>query len=266
MTEGLETIELVPVKKRRSRLGCLGWLLLLLVLGAVAALVKYVYLPLRAERARLEQQLAQQRHDASEREKKLQTELADAQTHTTELATQQEQLSGKLAQTEAERQKLEDELKRVQNELSAILQPEINAGNVRIKRRGNELVVDVSDQVLFESGQADVKEEGQKVLAGVAPSLARLKGYTIQVAGHTDRARVVNPETRERFPTNWELSTARATTVVRFLEERGKIPGTRLEAAGFAEFRPVAGNATAEDRQKNRRIELVLIPLGSPSQ
>jgi len=257
-----ETIELVPVKKRRSRLGCLGWLLLLLVLGAVAALVKYVYLPLRTERARLEQQV----HDASDREKKLQEALADAQTHATQLASAQEQLSGKLAQTEAEREKLEGELKRVQNELASILQPEISAGNVRIRRRGNELVVDVSDQVLFDSGHADVSEGGQHVLAEVAPSLARLKGYTIQVAGHTDRTRVVNPETRERFPTNWELSTARATNVVRYLEERGKIPGTRLEAAGFAEFRPVAGNATAEERQKNRRIELVLIPAGAPSQ
>ncbi|HSU41737.1 MAG TPA: OmpA family protein [Polyangiaceae bacterium] len=262
MSDGFETIELVPAKQRRSRLGCLGWILLLLVLGAVAALVKYVYLPLRAERARLEQQV----HDAAEREKGLQKSLSDAQAHATELSTSREQLSGKLAETEAEREKLEGELKRVQNELSAILQPEISAGNIRIRRRGNELVVDVSDQVLFDSGHADVSEGGQKVLAEVAPSLARLKGYTIQVAGHTDRTRVVNPETRERFPTNWELSTARATNVVRYLEERGKIPGTRLEAAGFAEFRPVAGNATAEERQKNRRIELVLIPAGAPSQ
>lgn len=259
MSDEHETIELVPARKRRSRAGCLGWVLLLLVLGAVAALVKYVYLPLRAERARLEQQL----RDASERENRLKKTIADAETHATELNAKQEQLSGKLAETEAEREKLEGDLKRVQAELSAILEPQITAGNVRIKRRGKELVVDVADQVLFESGHADVSEGGQKVLAEVAPSLLRLKGYTIQVAGHTDRTRVVNPETRERFPTNWELSTARATNVVRYLEERGKIPGSRLEAAGFAEYRPVAGNASAEDRAKNRRIELVLIPAGA---
>jgi chemotaxis protein MotB len=256
MSNEFETIELVPARKRRSRAGCLGWVLLLLVLAAVAALVKYVYLPLRAERARLEQQV----HDASEREKQLRKQIADAAAHAADLQAQQADLSGKLAETQAEREKLEGDLKQVQDELSAILQPQINAGNVRIKRRGRELVVDVADQVLFDSGQAEVSEEGQKILAHVAPSLFGLKAYTIQVAGHTDRARVVNPETRERFPTNWELSTARATNVVRFLQERGKIPGSRLEAAGFAEFRPVAGNATAEDRQKNRRIELVLIP------
>jgi chemotaxis protein MotB len=251
-----ETIELVPARRRRSRAGCLGWVLLVLVLGAVAALVKYVHLPLRAEKARLEQQL----RDAGEREKRLKKDLADAQAHAADVEAKQGELSGKLAETQAEREKLEGELKRVQDELSSILEPQIHAGNVRIKRVGRELVVDVADQVLFDSGQAEVSEPGQKILAQVAPSLLGLKGYTIEVAGHTDRTRVVNPETRERFPTNWELSTARATNVVRFLEERGKVPGSRLEAAGFAEFRPVAGNATADDRAKNRRIELILIP------
>lgn len=250
------TIELVPVKRRRSRAGCLGWVLLVLVLGAVAALVKYVYLPLRAEKAGLEQQL----RDGAEREKKLKQAVADAQAHGAELEAKQGELSGKLAETQAEREKLEGELKRVQDELSSILEPQINAGNVRIKRVGRQLVVDVADQVLFDSGQAEVSEPGQKVLAQVAPSLLGLKGFTIEVAGHTDRTRVVNPETRERFPTNWELSTARATNVVRFLQERGKIPGNRLEATGFAEFRPAAGNATADERAKNRRIELSLIP------
>jgi chemotaxis protein MotB len=257
MSVDQETIELVPVRKRRSRAGCLGWVLLLLVLGAVAALVKYVYLPLRAERAQLEQQL----RDASEREKRLKQSLADLQAHLNELSSKQEQLTGKLLETEAERDKLEGDLKHVQTELSAILEPQISAGSVHIKRRGKELVVELSDQVLFDSGHAEVSEDGQKVLAQVAPSLARLKGYNIRVAGHTDRTRVVNPDTRERFPTNWELSTARATNVVRYLEERGKIPGGRLEAAGYAEYRPIAGNASAEDRQKNRRIELVLIPV-----
>lgn len=261
MSGAEETIELVPVRRRRSRAGCLGWLLLLLVLGAMAALVKYVHLPLRAERARLEQQL----RDASDRQKRLEQELADVKAHAAELDTKQQALSGQLAETQAEREKLEGELKRVQSELSAVLEPQINAGNVRIKRVGRELVVDVSDQVLFDSGHAEVSDEGQKVLAQVAPSLVGLKGFTIEVAGHTDRTRVVNPETRERFPTNWELSTARATNVVRYLEEKGKIPGTRLEAAGFAEFRPVAGNASAEDRQKNRRIELILIPASAPN-
>jgi chemotaxis protein MotB len=79
-------------------------------------------------------------------------------------------------------------------------------------------------------------------------------------SGHTDGTRIVSSTTQEKFPTNWELSTARATNVVRFLQEQGKVPGAELVAVGFAEFRPVASNASAEGRRKNRRIEIVLVP------
>ena len=78
----------------------------------------------------------------------------------------------------------------------------------------------------------------------------------MRVEGHTD-ATPISPERAEQFPTNWELSTARATTVVRFLEEQG-IPGERLAALGFGEHRPLADNGTAIGRRRNRRIELVL--------
>jgi chemotaxis protein MotB len=256
MTDDFETR--VLERPKRSRGGIVGWLLFVLLLGGAGAFVYYLYLPLRAERARLQQEVT----DAAQREQRLKASVSEAEARATTLVSKQEELSGRLAQTEAERGKLEGELKRVQTELSSILEPQISAGNVRIKRRGNELVVDVSDKILFDSGRAEINEGGQKVLAEVAPSLTRLPNYVIQVGGHTDRTRVVNPETAERFPTNWELSTARATNVVRFLEERGKIPGSRLEATGFAQYRPVAGNGSADERQKNRRIELVLLPAG----
>jgi chemotaxis protein MotB len=258
MSTEFESVELPP--RRRSRAGIVGWLLFLLVAGGAFAFVKYLYLPLRAERASLRANLDTTTVRDAARQKDLEQKLADAETQAASLNAKGAELSGKLAESQAEKEKLEAELKRVQTELSSILQPQISAGNVRIKRRGNELVVDVSDQILFDSGHAEINEAGQKVLAQVAPSLFGLKDYTIQVGGHTDRTRVSNPETQERFPTNWELSTARATNVVRFLEERGKVPGQRLVAAGFAQYRPVAGNATADDRQKNRRIELALLP------
>jgi chemotaxis protein MotB len=241
---------------RRSRAGIVGWLLFLLTLGAAVAFVKYVYLPLRAEEARLNGLLA----NGSAREKDLKKKLSEAEARTAALEAKGLQLSGKLAQTEAEKQKLEGELKRAQTELASILEPQISAGSVQIKRRGSELVVELSDQILFDSGRAEINEAGQTVLAQVAKSLVALGNHTIQVGGHTDRTRVSNPETAERFPTNWELSATRATNVVRFLEERGKIPGSRLLATGFAQFRPVADNNNAENRQKNRRIELVLLP------
>jgi chemotaxis protein MotB len=246
----------IAFRPRRSRAGLIGWLLLVLMVASAVLFAKYAYLPLRAEQARLGAEL-----DAGAvREKHLKRKLSAAQARTAELETKEQQLWGRLAHSEAEKDKLESELRGAQNDLQAILQPQISAGSVNIERRGNELVVELSAQILFESGRDDLNDAGKKVLGQVAGSLLSLKNHTIQVGGHTDSQRVANPETQERFPTNWELSTARATNVVRFLEERGKIPGSRLVAAGYSQFRPIAGNGSEPMRQKNRRIELVLVP------
>jgi chemotaxis protein MotB len=107
--------------------------------------------------------------------------------------------------------------------------------------------------------QVEISEDGQRLPLQVAPTLLRLPKLVFQVAGHTDDARVVSAELRGRYPTNWELSTARATNVVRFLQERGRVPGDRLVAAGFAKYRPVASNRTEPERAKNRRIEITLV-------
>ena len=239
----------------QKRGGWLGWLLFVVVLAGAAAFVWYLYVPLRKERLALQQQL----HDGDEAARRVNHKLTESEAALTELKVAQEALSGQLLQTRAEKEKVEGELKRLQGELTAKLEPEIQAGNVHIVRRGNDLVVDLADQILFESGKSEVHENGKKVLGQVAPTLAQLGEYTIQVAGHTDSARVTNPATQERFPTNWELSTSRATNVVRFLQETGKVPGERLAAMGLAEYRPAASNASSDGRQKNRRIELVLM-------
>jgi chemotaxis protein MotB len=86
-----------------------------------------------------------------------------------------------------------------------------------------------------------------------------MRGHVFQIGGHTDAQRIVSAEVREQYPTNWELSTARATTVVRFLAEKCGVPGSRLVAAGYARYRPVASNATEAGKQRNRRIEIALL-------
>lgn len=241
--------------RRRSR-GWLGYLLCLLLVAALAAFVYYGYLPLRRAHAEL-----QRRHEAEVgNARALKKQLSEAESRSLELQRSQEQLSGQLEQTLAEKQTVEAELKRIQTELTTRLEPEIKSGDVRIKRRGNELVVDVADQILFDVGQASLNQRGETVLAQVGQALRQLPTYDVQVGGHTDNTRVVSPATQERFPSNWELSTARATNVVRFLQERHGLPGERLIAAGFAEFRPLASNRTQDGRQKNRRIELILVP------
>lgn len=242
---------------RYRSFGLVGWLLFLSLGLAAGAFAYFSYLPSRQESARLREAEASQKQRIEELDKQLQ----GARDQVSDLTRKQVEVAVQLEQTVAEKAKLEAELKAVQTELASKLEGEIQSGNIELRRRGDELVVDVADQVLFESGQADVTDAGKKVLEQVSQSLADLGDYAVQVGGHTDSARVVNKATQERFPTNWELSTARATNVVRFLQERGKIPGERLMASGFAQFRPAASNKTVQGRQRNRRIELVLVPL-----
>jgi chemotaxis protein MotB len=124
-----------------------------------------------------------------------------------------------------------------------------------VQRRG--LVVRVlTDKVLFASGQATLQPEGRPLLEEVGQLLNVDKSHPITVEGHTDNV----PIATAQFPSNWELSTARATTVVRFLIAHGVGAG-RLGAVGYADLHPIASDATAAGRALNRRVEIVLMRL-----
>ena len=97
------------------------------------------------------------------------------------------------------------------------------------------------------------------MLSRVGAVLARVEDKQIQVAGHTDGA-PISARLAERYPSNWELSTSRATNVVRFLEEKAHVPPRRLVASGHGPFHPIASNATPAGRARNRRIEILLTP------
>jgi len=144
------------------------------------------------------------------------------------------------------------------DELVSSLQDEMKQKLIEVKRQGQRVTVNVSDQVLFDSGSAEVKTAGQTALDKIAHVLAKVSDRRIDVEGHTDNLKV-SPELARTFPSNWELSAARATTVVRYLEARGVNP-KRMAAVGKSEFRPVAANSTPAGRQLNRRIEIVLTP------
>jgi chemotaxis protein MotB len=103
-----------------------------------------------------------------------------------------------------------------------------------------------------------VKPEGLVVLGKVIEILKTVNDKSIRIEGHTDNKPIMGPLT-QRYPTNWELSAARAITVSRYLEKQGIAPGL-LSASAFGEFKPVADNTTPEGRAKNRRIEIVLVP------
>ena len=128
-----------------------------------------------------------------------------------------------------------------------------------VTQHHDRLVLTMLGQVLFESGEADLTPLGLKIMQQVGQVLATLPGKNIQVEGHTDNHRIYG-QLQKQYPTNWELSTARATTVLRYLIEQTGMDPKQFSATGYADKRPVMTNETEEGRAQNRRVEIVLYP------
>lgn len=246
-------------KPTRSRAGAAGWVLLLLALAAGAGAYVLFYAPLEKNHGKLERE----RRAALAEAAAARTRLAESDGAADELAAlraERDRLLAErttLASTVAERDAAIAKLEAAQAVLEEKMKQEIDDGDILVKSANGELNVEVTDKVLFASGDADLSPRGQAVLRRVAESLASLDDQIIQVSGHTDST-PVSDRLKERFPTNWELSTTRATNVVRFLADECDVPGERLFAAGYAEHRPIASNKGARGRRRNRRIELTL--------
>jgi chemotaxis protein MotB len=168
-------------------------------------------------------------------------------------------LQAQLSQKAEKAEQLEKATQTYQD-LQRKLEKEIQEGQVKITEMKNRLTMTMVDKIIFPSGSTEISMEGKKVLDKVVSILKDVKDKRIQVEGHTDNVRIVSA-LKKRYPTNWELSTARATEVVRYLQEAGGIDPKFLSATGFAEYMPVASNDTAEGKLQNRRIEIVLLPL-----
>ncbi|HXZ43925.1 MAG TPA: flagellar motor protein MotB [archaeon] len=149
-------------------------------------------------------------------------------------------------------------------ELVKGLSKEVEKGELQVKQYKNMLSVDLAEQIFFDSGKATLKKGGKTVLKKVGDALKGYENKIIRVVGHTDNVPVAK-SLRKTFPSNWDLSVARATNVVRYLQEVG-VPPERMVAAGRAEYDPVASNDTPAGRQKNRRIEIMLLDKGLVSE
>lgn len=218
---------------------------------------------LTLERSSLEAQYVEaleSYEDAREAREALEGNLAKVQREATQL---DETLDAeRLARMEAAAAlaKREQELAKMQStydELVSDLESEVSAGQIEIQRLREGLRLNVSDEVLFASGSAELDARGQAVLVKVAAQLVPLRD-AIHVRGHTDD-RKIGGALAERFPTNWELAAARAARVVRLLESKGVSP-KRLSAISLGPNDPVAPNDSAENRARNRRIEILLVP------
>ena len=172
---------------------------------------------------------------------------------------------GQLAETLADAKARLEELRKqkaaaearaqVFRDLIAHLRSMIDSGQLKVVIRDGRMLIALPNDVLFDSGKTAIKKDGQAALAKVAQVLAGIGDRKFVVAGHTDDV----PIHTAHFPSNWELSTARAVEVTRFLVQSGMKPQV-LAAAGYGEFDPVVTNDSAEHRAQNRRIEIVLQP------
>lgn len=178
---------------------------------------------------------------------------ADLEQGVRELERRHEEARRALAEREAELGELQD-LRGTYEALISDLESEVQAGQIQIERMRDGLRLNLSDEILFGSGSADLSAAGREVLSRVAARLVELPDR-VEVQGHTDNV----PIARGPYPSNWELAAARATGVVRWLESQGVDPA-RLTGVSFGEHHPIGPNDTPEGRARNRRIEMRLLP------
>jgi chemotaxis protein MotB len=202
-------------------------------------------------------------------------QMTAARSKNDELASETSGLRERITLLETERFKLATNLQATQKEMDELrrahaqaeqrseiyrtlmskLRDMIDAHTLGVEVRKGKMVVKVADQILFDPGKAELKTAGQAALRQVASVLREIPDRDFLVAGHTDN----RPIKASPYHSNWELSTARAVTVVQFLQAEGVDP-RRLAAAGYSEFDPVGDNSDAETRALNRRIEVVVMP------
>jgi chemotaxis protein MotB len=154
-----------------------------------------------------------------------------------------------------------NELGHVAQDVDAAMSTLIEAGQVHVHRHDNWVVVDISSDILFPSGQARMSDQASGVLQRLADSLRPFPN-AIRVTGHTDN----RPIKTQTFPSNWELSSARAASVVHLFMDHGIAP-ERLSVMGFGQYRPVMTNGDDTGRNANRRVEVIIMgPGASPDQ
>lgn len=215
---------------------------------------------LNGEKAAVDRALAQSQTDNKN--------LSDALSATSnkkdkmigELTQHKQMLEGQVASLQKEKEESISSLKKTYDSLVLGMESEIKKGEIQITQLQGRLTVNMVDRILFNSGEAEVNAQGKKTLDKVGAILKKTADKQIRIEGHTDNV-PISRELQSRYPTNWELSTARATTVARYLIDKTGVDPAVVAVAGYAETRPVESNDTPSGRAKNRRIEIVLIPV-----
>jgi len=214
----------------------------------------------------LQQDLERAEADIKRLEQVLSTRSAEAGAAMSEmrqtidrLEAEKRELSNQVEMEQIAREARLAQLKSTYDQLVGKLEGEIKRGEVTISELQGRLTVNMVERILFDSGSAEIKPQGLDVLRRVGDILKDAQDKLVQVEGHTDSV-PISGRLKEKFPSNWELSAARAANVVHFLQEQVGIPGQRLAVTGYGQYQPIADNDTPQGREENRRIQIVLVP------
>lgn len=183
--------------------------------------------------------------------------ISELRQQVAELKVENSKLSDDISELQKAKEEKVKEVSGTYEQLLADMKNEIAKGQVTISELKGKLTVNMEAAILFDSGKADVMPEGLDILNKIVETLKNVKDKAIRIEGHTDVVQITGGLART-FPTNWELSAARAINVTKYLQEQGIDP-LNLSATAFAEHKPVADNSTKEGRAKNRRIEITLV-------
>lgn len=193
--------------------------------------------------------------------KKLEDENVSLKKQVGELEQVKKDYSDKLAaserQTEQVRAQLNTEMEQLRGELNRKLEQQINENQALVQKVNDLTVITLGENALFGSGLADLTSSGADTISKISATLSDYPGYHLRVEGHTDD-RPIGKTLKPTFASNWELSTARATAVVRYMIFGLSLEPARLSAVGYAQYRPAADNSSKEGRATNRRIRVVI--------
>jgi chemotaxis protein MotB len=221
---------------------------------------------LRVKILSLEEELARLQQDNTNLEEILKAKSDTMSQQIAELRKQNKDLKQENESLRAKTQALEVEkteeilgVKTMYEDLVQDMESEIKKGKITITQLKGKLKVNMVDEILFDSGRATIKPQGIKILERVGKVLLNAKDQAIRIEGHTDNV-PIGAELAKTYPTNWELSVARATAVTRYLQEEIGVDPRLISATGYGPYRPIASNETEQGRTRNRRIEIVLVP------
>lgn len=237
---------------------------LAVALAAGCGVKKEVHQKALDDLAATQERLSESERKRAERDRqiaKLEKELADLQAQRDNLTAAERQATERMQATEQELTELRKQRDAAEERLKAFRQlydrfrALVDTGKLQVDFRNGQMVLKLPAEVLFASGKAKLSDTGEKALTEVLNILVEFKDRRFLIAGHTDNQQIRGG----RFDNNWELSSARALSVLEYMVKAG-FDSKNLGAAGYGEWDPVAPNDTAENRQLNRRIEIILVP------